>query len=446
MNKDEALALYGRGKSAWNTWAEEMLAKRAELVNSGAWALRRQRDGAMLCEPGNTATIQWFNDASADFSGYTFADFADFRGFLFPGNALFEGAEFLKPAEFSTATFRGIGWFESTVFCESARFERAAFNESARFDKASLCSTAWFEDASFGWSAWFPQSVFKGYANFRRANFQGAASFNATMFERALTLEGAQFAQVPDFIQAHFVEAPLLDTIVASERRGVRNPGTSLAGRYRALRRLAIQGHDHEAEQLYFAEEIRSRRFSVDTVWSWRFWLGIFYQLFSNFGRSPVLPLLWWFASTSLFAIIYLGKHLALKSPGTSAVNWVWAFIAHRLKQLTFWVDPLAGGGTNAPPALECVAGTGDAWIAAISLSMRRGFVFTGLDSVDKLNQIYACLYGLNNVLETIARVPDRSAPFIPDDVAFIGLAQVVISAVFIFLLLLAVRNQFRIK
>ena len=40
----------------------------------------------------------------------------------------------------------------------------------------------------------------------------------------------------------------------------------------------------------------------------------------------------------------------------------------------------------------------------------------------------------------------ERLPPRIPDSVAFIGTLQTIISAVLIFLLLLAVRNHFRIK
>ena len=56
----------------------------------------------------------------------------------------------------------------------------------------------------------------------------------------------------------------------------------------------------------------------------------------------------------------------------------------------------------------------------------------------DKLPQFHACLYGVES------ENPFR--PIIPDQVAFLGVLQVLFSAVMIFLFLLTVRNHFRIK
>jgi hypothetical protein len=64
--------------------------------------------------------------------------------------------------------------------------------------------------------------------------------------------------------------------------------------------------------------------------------------------------------------------------------------------------------------------------------------LFLGLGSADKLNQYYACLYGVVSERPFIANIPDA--------VVIISMAQTAISAVLIFLFLLAVRNHFRIK
>ena len=37
MNQDESIALWRRGKDAWNAWAEDMLRQKAELEKSGTW-------------------------------------------------------------------------------------------------------------------------------------------------------------------------------------------------------------------------------------------------------------------------------------------------------------------------------------------------------------------------------------------------------------------------
>ena len=162
-------------------------------------------------------------------------------------------------------------------------------------------------------------------------------------------------------------------------------------------------------------------------------WFGLLYQWLSDFGRSMVRPLLWWVAGVLGFACLYLGQHPALV--GTSLSGFDWA-----IKRVT------ALAGSEAPP-LSCMAGPGDPWSAALGLSLRKGLLFVGLDSTDKLNQIYGCLYGIYTDKTVVPdQLPDAFSPVIPDGIAFLGLLQLLYSAVVIFLFLLAVRNHFRIK
>ena len=100
-------------------------------------------------------------------------------------------------------------------------------------------------------------------------------------------------------------------------------------------------------------------------------------------------------------------------------------------------------------PTYSCIIGSADsnAVRAAVALSWRNTIPFAGLGAPEKLNQVYRCLFGVN--VET-AGLPDhliaRMPPRIPDRIAFYGVLQTVISAVLLFLFLLAVRNHFRIK
>ena len=70
-----------------------------------------------------------------------------------------------------------------------------------------------------------------------------------------------------------------------------------------------------------------------------------------------------------------------------------------------------------------------------------------GLDSTDKPSQIYGGLYGVHTSNPvTPGECPASVSPVIPDRVAVLGLAQLVLSALLIFHLLLALRNHVRIK
>ena len=276
MNQEQSLALFAEGQDAWNAWAKQMLDARAALEADGSWVEGRSES------EWNEATRAWHAAAEADFSEFTFRGPADFSGWEFPGDAGFREATFTGPAVFGGANFTG----------------------DARFDEATFTGGANFREVTFEGYSVFLQAVFEGFTDFDRATFLGSASFRAIEAKSVFSLAGATFLAVPDFIQAHFAEAPRLDdsriepprfwpiTRARVKDNVLGNP--DLAARWRALKRLAIQGHDHAREQAFFKGELKARRWSEDKPWHAVFWFGVFYQVLSDFGRSPWRPLLWW--------------------------------------------------------------------------------------------------------------------------------------------------------
>jgi hypothetical protein len=193
-------------------------------------------------------------------------------------------------------------------------------------------------------------------------------------------------------------------------RKKYFNGDRDLAARWRALKRLAIQGHDHGRELEFFARELKARRFVEDKWLSAPFLFGWLYQWFSDFGRSVLRPLGAWAVSTAAFAGLYLS---------------------------------VAGSSSS------CLAGSGTPWGAALGISLHKGLVFIGQGSSAVLDRYYACLYGFHS-MSTVhpppVPLPERFVSVIPDAAFNLGLAQALVSAVFIFLILLALRNHFRIK
>jgi uncharacterized protein YjbI with pentapeptide repeats len=450
MNKAETLALFAQGKEAWNEWAERMLAERRALEEKGEWS---------ESVPRNDATKAWFDAARADFTGHSFTEEADFSGFGFPGEAgfgrangkdeagkdilvstrfekdawfreatfsgeaQFDEAMFSRDAFFPEATFSEEAWFREATFSGYAAFTKATFSGNAVFTKASFLGYAQFDKATFSQRAWFTLARFESYTKFSDTSFKNAANFVAMRGESFFSLSGVTFHEAPDFEQAHFAEAPRLD---ASRYPDKAKPGET--ARWRALKRLAVQGHDHEREQFFFAQEIKSLRGATDwplphlqdrkIVWrnSARYWMGLFYQWCSDFGRSVVRPVFWWSGLATFAALFYFAQHNRNDDPTSPAGLIEWAT-------------------KDSTPPRECVKGEASSRVAsAIFLAFHKGSV-AGLGGSDKLAQTYACLYG-----------EERGAPLIPDVVAYAGMAQTLLSAPLIFLFLLAVRNHFRIK
>lgn len=480
MDNEESLELYKQGKEAWNTWANEMLARKAKLEQNGLW----QTDNVK--QTHNQATEEWISEASVGFSGNLFNEEMDFYGFIFPymvnfnnssfldnasfGNAIFNddinfefatfnstavfrNAKFVGNARFgytifsgkvdfanaifkSNACFKNTSYSETTLFVEtafsnSADFEKAIFSGETLFNRAKFCANAWFAEVQFNGVAifdsaefeenarfhkttfsqdmLFDQILFKGFADFSRAHFKKKISFIAIHGNGYFSFKDTIFYFVPDFTQAHFIEAPQFDEsdfdIAIANRQYDNNGINNISSKWRSLKRLAIQAHDHKSELFFFAEEIKSQRGVKDKafpdlfnlVWPGgsQYWLGLLYEFFSDFGRSVWRPTWWLVFFTAIFFLIYLNPFSTQNEETTQIIT-------------------------------SC-----ERTEAAFYLSVRHAFpIFFDASHSKKLAQSYKCLYG---------HVKDQPA-------IYVGVVQTAISTMLVFLILLALRNHFKIK
>ena len=392
----------------------------------------------------------------ADFSGFVFPGTATFESATFSGYATFESATFSGDARFASTTFAGNATFASATF-ESATFESATFSGRARFESATFTGPASFDSATFSGDASFKSTTFSGNARFESATFTGNARFESARFrseanfiainsQRAFRLIDARFQwRVPDFLSAKFAEPVLLDNVQLAA--GIEPGGllrsifgglllwitggfdAALSAKYRALKRLAIQSDDHRNEQIFFRGELRGRRYNEDKPWHPAFWVGILYEVASDFGRSILRPILLLFALSLVSSWFYLGRHtLADVSPRAQLQARFLSHLPDRTGALFAAAQPAQ--------ALSCKQGKGDPAAAAVLLAIRQSSVIGAHDS-SKNAQIYTCLYGTDG---------DPKAPVVPGAVVLWGIGQTLLSAALWFLFLLALRNQFKIK
>jgi uncharacterized protein YjbI with pentapeptide repeats len=343
------------------------------------------------------------------FKGATFSSYASFEGAIFSGTAWFQGAKFSGDAWFDSTAFSGDALFDGTVFSNTVRFNGATFSDYASFKKAAFSGDAWFErttfsdaasfrSATFSKAAQFRSATFKNYTSFRQAEFREDAILKGIKVERAFNMIGVIFKEVPAFNQADFTQAPDLDDVRFPLPGFWRRGDAKQAARYRAIRRMAIQGADYEREQMAYKGELRARRWTVDKWWSAGTWIGLFYDAFADCGRSIVRPANAWLASILLFAAFY-------------------------------WQRAAAGVEARCEEA-------GGAAVQALFLSVKNALVIFGGTRDARVNQAYLCLYN-----------GSAEQPHIPPTVTFVEtLAQIPVSATLIFLFLLAVKNRFKIK
>lgn len=366
MSEQRDIDRYKKGREHWNQWAKSRLEARAQLKADGKWAVKGDGQAA------NDETQLWMQSASVDFSSAGFSGKVEFSGFLFPHTADFHDVNFKGPAIFSEANFSGEALFVRATFHSAARFEKATFSGNARFDRCE----------------------FNGIADFSEAQFYGRASFHSASIGGPFSLASTYFHQVPDFIQVSFRASVRVDELQIKPGRRVFLKGDSdKSARWRVLKKIAIEGHDHVREQTFFANEVRERRGVDDKLLSAAFWLGILYGLTSDFGRSIFRPILWLGVIWITFTVIY-----------------------HASSPLISWPN-------CTPP--------GRLLIRALDLSLFNSLPFAGLAKAEQIKEISNCLYG--------ERV-------LPRGIIRWTVLQSVLSAAMIFLVLLGIRNRFRIK
>ena len=196
----------------------------------------------------------------------------------------------------------------------------------------------------------------------------------------------------------------------------------------------------------FFAGEIRSRRHITDFFFPWkkgiassaRYWAGVAYELFSDFGRSLLRPIALWAVLFLLFTNVY--------------------YTGANTKALQLCRDNQQKLASSLTPELTTP------WSAAATITAKNSLLFISTDRTEKLKRAYTCLYGASPLYNKsyygqyqITKSGDqvgknkkeervRLAPNVPGWVSFWGVINSITSLALTFLLLLAIRNQFKIK
>jgi len=321
---------------------------------------------------------------------------------VFESQVQFAKTKFDAEARFNEVIFKGGANFMAASFC-NCYFNGCKFEDSAMFDLVEFSGMCDFERAIFSDEAFFSRATFERGANLGGASCRGDAEFFAVTSDGAFDLSNVTFEFVPNFCQTNFKQAPDFDNVIFPRPLFWRRGDKDLIPKYRAIKRLAIQGHDYEREQMAFKGELRSRCGHVD----YRFGLGFWYDLIADCGRSIWRPFLTWLALLLGFAAIYLFN------AGVPLVSWA--------------------------DACENAAHT-QKWLKAVSLSLSNAVPVIGSSRAEEIRAIYGCLYGSNGAHVGAAQFDISGwSPILQT-------GQSVLSAVLIFLFLLAIRNQFKIK
>ncbi len=334
------------GKEAWNLWANNEATKPPE-----------QRQVIMLGGQ-RIESVSW--------QGFLFPSVTRFDGSVFSEEVSFAQAKFLKAVYFTNCQFSGRSHFYLSEFFDLVFFDHAIFHNNSNFSGCEFHGISSFSNTQFLGFSIFDKSKFKDVANFTWSEFSGALSgrnltvegilsfggalfskgvflkgshfvgpteFSGTSFASQLICDNAEFCFPPDFRSTSFVGPPpsLLGSriLYKTERYKFlfrRSEDPEAYDKYRQLKKLSAESHDHETELSMAALEAKSKRFWLHKPFgegTSSFWLGYLYQATSDFGRSISRPIGWIVVlllfSTLLFSTIaMLRSVLALQLPSAS--------------------------------------------------------------------------------------------------------------------------------
>lgn len=340
-NKLESL-LMGRSfnKNEWINEVRRLLEERGRLEKKGLFGYKKRKGNTMIREMHCSDAQEWQNMASIDLSGRDVHHAIRARSLVFPSDVTFEGATL----------------HDDCVLAE------AVFTEDLYLNTASVKGDVNFAGTTFGGRSNFYGAKFEKVVIFRQCDFIGEVNFTFSHFDRGVNFNAATFNYVPVISDISLPFPPRLDDveILESAKRKsdqiVEDPREGVfAGRlfkiyrdgssyiqFQRLKQLAKQAGDHRLYLHFYAEELRARRFWVDApFWqprrkqkvhskekenekagsfqspmrgefdiyqiekfkwqqrkkasshgsAFRFWLGIIHEKVSSFGRSVGRPL-----------------------------------------------------------------------------------------------------------------------------------------------------------
>ncbi|MEN2495328.1 MAG: hypothetical protein TECD_01251 [Hyphomicrobiaceae bacterium hypho_1] len=378
------------------------------------------------------------------------------------GEAIFNGARFYHDdgAWFEKTQFHGGDvCFKGVEFSGHASFREVQFGNR----ETETPGIVDFEESCFKQTADYTRCQINYPISFARSTFLGTACFRGTQSNISFALNDVQFQNVPDFTQIIFNCFPRLDnarvrpalfgTVFTFSSKIPWNRilymkwisrDRDAPAKFRELKQFAIGTEDNRSILNFRAEEIRSARWVTDWPSHSRFWFGYLYGLLSNFGRSIFRPLFLWLSLTLLFSCVYLSAHLdhnehlvRYRLPQNESFTTK-IDIARR----AFWDRiPCTEGRKTTFIGLQPEVRNGtDAFSEALRMSLANAFVIGDVGGVESTRLSYGCLFGM--VRPSMANPTPTT--YVPSSVLWASRLQKMLSILFIFLFLLALRNNLK--
>ncbi|HBU99066.1 pentapeptide repeat-containing protein [Thalassospira lucentensis] len=277
----------------------------------------------------------------ANFKGYTsfhqaaFCKESDFSTSIFDTTIIFDESQFIENVTFSQSHFKSFIYFQGTEFHKEAKFTKSIIKGQLSFKPKIVKQQVSFSGASFSEHADFSGTQFDGDVIFTDTHFEKSALFSNCYFQKEAIFLRTVFAGYTSFENSSFSDqtCPNFRSTVFLETRSPELYGTSIKyqvseecpchkilnickyddgyERYRILKKMAAQNHNHDDEVYYFSLEMKAKRHHLHKYTDLsKFVVLAFnhaYGALSDFGQSIVRPLTGLLLTALFFAYSYSG-------------------------------------------------------------------------------------------------------------------------------------------
>ncbi|MEQ9111438.1 MAG: pentapeptide repeat-containing protein [Rhodospirillaceae bacterium] len=194
-----------QGKDTWNRWVREYLTSE-QIDDSGLSHLDNLTENEKAELAAKLDVIDLPNPADAYFENLKFTDPVRFSGYVF------------IEVYFDKVVFESVVYFRDSVFLDAVGFGKCSFERSVNFLRAKFFAGVDFDECKFNRifsfgdvytsEVNFNDVVFNSSAFFWRADFQGPADFTDSLFEEKAIFNSTKFSSLVSFSGVSFREAP----------------------------------------------------------------------------------------------------------------------------------------------------------------------------------------------------------------------------------------------
>jgi len=339
VSHEIAIAMHRLGKTAWNNWMETdftNLTSIPTLSIGGDFDRDSSFDGFVFkCNINLSHCLYSFqgaefhekcnlySHASGNFEKAvfhkTFTITENFDGGVVDLNLILDNVTFHQGFKLESIIFIGSIRARNMICMGQFRLYDVHFKAPNEYQSVILD----FTGSTFNSSVQAFACKFVQVVSFQRCQFKGnRVEFLSCTSNLSIVFEGSSFCTVPIFSQTNLTPESVASIQVKYTYNDIRhwkifNKANRLedAKAYRQLKQMAVARQDHAAEQKYFAEEMKAKRWHEETHVV-NLALNYLYEMVSNYGQSLLRPfiLLWTvvLCSTSLYLHTSPIKNLTL--------------------------------------------------------------------------------------------------------------------------------------